>query len=96
MSFEDNIPSDVNVNEELSLGFEEARDFDSLYDMIRQLGEITGTAKTYTADELIKEIERVRHGHRETAFITRSFRIRETVERLLPTDRVYKKYVTDK
>ena len=54
--------------------------------------EIEGTLKTYTPDQLILIIERVRHGHRPIEFITRSYDIRDAVERLLQNDKIYLKY----
>ena len=73
-------------------GAEGVESFDVLYEVIRGAGKIHGTHKNYTPEEIIKVIERVRHGHRSIEFVTRSYGIREAVERLLENDKVYQKY----
>lgn len=75
-----------------STGIEDAESFDALYEAIRTIGEIQGTKKNYTPEQLVKVIERVRHGHRPLEFVTRSYGIRDSVERLLANDKVYQKY----
>ena len=58
--------------------------------------EIEGAQKAYSPEEVIKVIERVRHGHRDIDFVTRSYGIRDAVERLLVEDKIYKKYTKGK
>ncbi|MFA6198189.1 MAG: hypothetical protein WC734_03510 [Patescibacteria group bacterium] len=72
-----------NPRENETMGIEYAASFESLYDILRGMGEVVGTAKTYTADELIRKIDDVRRGDRDISFITRSHGIRSAVERLL-------------
>ena len=81
-----------NPLEQKNIGLEHVQSFDELYQSIRQMKEIEGTLKTYTPDQLILIIERVRHGHRPIEFITRSYDIRDAVERLLQNDKIYLKY----
>lgn len=78
---------DMNSREQASLGFEEAGSFEELYDMIRAHGDIQGTGKTYTADSLINIIDQVRSGDYMIGYVTRSFKLRETVERLLQSNK---------
>ena len=92
MPFEEFIP---NQRENIRIGFENATNFDELYDMIRAKGEIEGTQKIYSADEVIKVIERVRHGHRDITFVTRSYGLHDTVKRLSSSDKIYRKYVIE-
>lgn len=66
--------------------------FEELYDFIKDQGEIQGTRKKYTSDDLIKIIERVRHGHRPIEWVTNTKGIRDIVEQLLVDDKVYLKY----
>jgi hypothetical protein len=79
-----------------SIGLEESTSFDELAAKLRARGEITGTSKTYSADRLITKIERVRHGHDGLDSITRSYKLREIVEKLLKNDPVYRKYVINR
>ena len=81
-----------NPLENKEIGLEESTSFDSLYENLRGLDTVQGTRKEYTVEELIKKIEAVRHGHKDLILLTRSFGIRETVERLLADDPVYQKY----
>ncbi len=81
-----------NPLEKETKGIESVESFESLYKVIRNTGEIKGTLKNYTPDEVIKVIERVRHGHRSIEFVTRSYGIRDAVERLLENDKLYQKY----
>ena len=71
---------------------ENADSFEALYEAIRVIGEVQGTRKRYTPEQLIKAIEQVRHGHSSTKFITRSHSIRDAVDRLLPNDKIHHKY----
>ena len=81
-----------NPLEQKNIGLEHVQSFDELYQSIRQMEKIEGTLKTYTPDQLILIIERVRHDHRTIEFITRSYGIRGAVERLLKNDKIYLKY----
>ena len=90
MSIED-FPNPLEQEERQ--GVENTESFEGLYELIRYIGEVQGTQKTYVSEELIKVIERVRHGHRSIDFITRSHGIRDAVERLLENDKVYQKYI---
>jgi hypothetical protein len=83
MSFED---GEINSREQATLGFEEAGSFEELYDMIRAHGDIQGTGKTYTVENLINIIDQVRSGDYMIGYVTRSYKLRETVERLLELD----------
>ena len=88
MSIEDS----PNSLEKKGHNLERAESFDSLYEAIRSIGEVEGTQKTYSSEEVIKVIERVRHGHRSIDFVTRSYGIRDAVERLLVDNKTYQKY----
>ena len=81
-----------NPLENEKMGLEICTSFDELYKKLQAIGEVKGTQKNYSASELIKKIEQVRHGHRDISFITRSYGLQEVVKKLLLTDRVYKKY----
>ncbi len=81
------------LEEEKNPDIENATSFDALYEVIRSMGEIKGTRRSYTPEQLIKKIEQVRHGHRPINFVTRSHGIRNAVERLLENDRIYQKYI---
>jgi hypothetical protein len=76
--------------------------FDELYFVLEKLAvipgqtHIQGKRKDWSFSELKLIIERVRHGHRPETRITRTFGLREKVEELLLTDKVYAKYVTKK
>lgn len=74
------------------IGLENATSFEELYEIIRAHGPIQGTQEEYLPPEIIKTVEQVRHGHRSTNFITRSFGIRAIVERLITSDAVFQKY----
>lgn len=80
------------LEEERNMDIENAESFDALYDAIRALDNIQGTVKSFTPEQLIKVIERVRHGHRPIEYVTRSYGIRAAVERLLENDKIYQKY----
>lgn len=86
-----NDPLDHNSLEQVKVGLQESQTFEELFENLRVLEHIPGTRKRYTADELIKEIERVRHGHRTIEFVTRTYGLRDVVLRLLPDDPIYKK-----
>jgi hypothetical protein len=91
MSIEkENFPNPLE--EERNTNIENAESFDVLYEVIRKMGVIRGTQKSYSSEEIIKVIERVRHGHRQIEFLTRSYGIRDAVKRLLESDKVYQKY----
>lgn len=85
-----------NPLEEEKIGIENATSFDMLYEILKEVESIRGTQKTYDAETLRKKIEQARHGHKEINVITRSYGIRDAVERLLENDRVYQKYVLKK
>ncbi len=88
MSIEkENFPNPLK--EERNTIIENAESFDVLYEVIRTMGEIRGAQKNSSSEEIIKVIERVRHGHRQIDFVTRSYRIRDVVERLLESDKVF-------
>ncbi len=91
MNFE-NMPNPI---EEEKIGFENCSSFDELYRILREQEEIEGTIKKYNSAELIKIIEQVRHGHKGIGFVTRSYGLRDLVEKLLSNDRIYNKYKHD-
>lgn len=88
-----------NPLERERVGIQDAGSFDELFDLLETLAEmeggIHGTQKTYSPQELRKQIDRVRNGHRSINSITRSYGIRDKVEELLQDDRVYKKRVLE-
>lgn len=91
MSSMENFPNPLE--KEGNTDIENAKTFDILYEIIGTMDMISGTQKAYTPKELITIIERVRHGHRDIEFVTRSYGIRDAVERLLESDKVYQKHV---
>lgn len=60
-----------------------ARDFDGLYATLREIGSITGSQKTYSSDELIDIISKVRAGQENLDLITSSCGLRKKVRELL-------------
>lgn len=88
MSFEQ---LDQNPLENEKIGIENAKSFEELYKLIRQMGEIKGTRTVYAAEEIISDIEQVRHDILAVGYVTRSHGLRGTVERLLKDDEVYQK-----
>ncbi len=60
-----------------------ANSFEDLYQVLRQIGDIRGTAKTYTAERLVEKIEMVRKGEATPLDITRTYGIRDKVQELL-------------
>ena len=61
----------------------EAKDFDELYEILNQIGELRGTKKSYTTPELKDIIERVREGILDPEYVTRTSGLRGKVEELL-------------
>lgn len=60
-----------------------ASDFETLYETIRQMGVIRGTAKEYEAEKLIGYIDRVRSGDMDLSYITRTYGLRDKIQELL-------------
>jgi hypothetical protein len=67
--------------------------FEEMYTLLRSRGVVPdGSGDNRSIVEIIKRIEQRRHGHEDPWHrITRTFGLRETVERLLPNDAVYLK-----
>lgn len=58
--------------------------FHALYSALRKIpGQIEGGHATYSSDELMQRIEQVRKGQASETYITRTYGIRDAVERLL-------------
>ncbi|MBU0707611.1 hypothetical protein KKG41_04530 [Patescibacteria group bacterium] len=87
------VPSESMESE--SIGAEKVTSLEELYDLIRSKGEIAGSKKLYTADQIIQKIELVRTRQRAINTIPRTYGIRDAVERLLLTDKVYLDHSTD-
>lgn len=83
---------ETNREKNIENDISQCQSFDELYKIIKKLKHVEGSQKTYLSDELIKYIERVRHGHRNILFITRTHGIRDIVKKLLPADKIFKKY----
>ncbi|MBI2109439.1 MAG: hypothetical protein HYT93_04705 [Parcubacteria group bacterium] len=90
MSLEDFIEGpDIEKDEAV----EKAVSFDALYEVINNIGVVVEESqKKYTPEELIKIIERVRHGNMSPQDVARAFGLRLKVEELLETDPIFKKY----
>lgn len=90
---------DIEIKNDLeneSIGLEKVTSFEEMYAMLRKQKDIKGTQKIYLPEEVIKRIEQIRHGHRPIGFITRTYGIRSALERLLPNDKIFKKYTQKK
>ena len=83
----------INPKENEKIGIEEATSFEDLYEMLKILGDIEGTGRSYTPDKIIEYIEQVRRDEMDIGYITRSHGIRSTVEKLLKNDKVYQEIV---
>ncbi|OGY44557.1 MAG: hypothetical protein A3B89_03840 [Candidatus Buchananbacteria bacterium RIFCSPHIGHO2_02_FULL_40_13] len=88
-----NIENFPNPKENEKIGIEEATSFEDLYEMLKILGDIEGTGRSYTPDKIIEYIEQVRRDEMDIGYITRSHGIRSTVEKLLKNDKVYQEIV---
>lgn len=60
--------------------------FEELYTVLDEVGSITTSLRTYTADEIKTIINEVRRGLRAFTFITKTYNLREKVKMLLPGD----------
>lgn len=56
---------------------------EGLYSILEDLGTITGSKGDYSAKELISIIDRVKAGELGLEYVTSTYGLRETVERLL-------------
>lgn len=84
---------EININSEK---ISSCTTFDELYSELDAIRIVEGSRKKYSALELRKNIEQVRHGHLDISYITNTHRIRTVVEGLLTSDAIYKKYVLKK
>ena len=71
-------------------------DIDQVRDLVLKRGNIPSASSRegfHSSEVVIRRIDQVRNGHREIwqGRLTRTFGIRETIERLLPTDKTYMK-----
>ncbi len=60
-----------------------SRNFSDFYRVVKQTGNVTGTRRTYTPQEIINLTEAVRQGEYEPDVLTRAEGIRETALRLM-------------
>jgi hypothetical protein len=63
--------------------------FDALFEIIRGLEGIQGSAKYYSSEKLLSDINEVRKGDRGIGYITNTFKLRDKVTELLRTDEVH-------
>lgn len=74
----------INGPESFEVSFTSAQSFDELFEMMRSMGDIKGSAETYPAEDIISIINVIRAGRTDLMIsVTRSFALRETVARLL-------------
>lgn len=91
----------VEVMTEAELAFakkvSDCKNFDALFDLLRSKTDgILGTSRTYTPEEVIVRIERVRNGHDVLQRVTRTFGLNEKVAELLKTDKTFIRRVVNR
>lgn len=62
---------------------EEAEDWDSLFETLKQIDVVPGTGKNYFADKLISYIEKIKKGDMELEYLPRTYGLRDKVGKLL-------------
>ena len=67
---------------------ESSKSFIELFQVLDREKSISGTQKTYSAQELKKLITRVREGKKDLSWITRAYGLREKVRQLLEREKL--------
>ena len=83
-SSEDTLPATL-----AGIGFDKVASFDELYALIREMGTIPGTKKSYSPEELIDIMTLIRRGDCPPNFMPRTLGLREVVNHLLKNDPEY-------
>ncbi len=78
---------EIPTSSEITLGFEDASDWNSLFEILEKKQGLQGTKHHYASDELKEIIEEVRLGKIKPEAVTRTEGLREVVLRLLKEDK---------
>lgn len=82
---------EMEAESEHELQILSCENFEGLYKALKEIGEIKG-AKTFTSEELIDIIEKIRNNEADVIDITRTYGLRSKVKELLQNDPVYAKH----